>query len=80
MLAIFLAALLFGFAFNVSPGAVFSETLRRGLTGGFRPALLVQLGSLIGDAVWALLGLTGLALLLGYEQVRIPLTLSLIHI
>ncbi|MCT1282061.1 chemotaxis protein, partial [Pseudomonas aeruginosa] len=30
MLAIFLAALLFGFAFNVSPGAVFSETLRRG--------------------------------------------------
>ncbi|MDQ2603717.1 LysE family translocator, partial [Pseudomonas aeruginosa] len=76
MLAIFLAALLFGFAFNVSPGAVFSETLRRGLTGGFRPALLVQLGSLIGDAVWALLGLTGLALLLGYEQVRIPLTLA----
>ncbi len=51
---------------------MFSETLRRGLTGGFRPALLVQLGSLIGDAVWALLGLTGLALLLGYEQVRIP--------
>lgn len=76
MLAIFLTALLFGFAFNVSPGAVFSETLRRGLTGGFRPALLVQLGSLIGDAVWALLGLTGLALLLGYEQVRIPLTLA----
>ncbi len=57
MLAIFLAALLFGFAFNVSPGAVFSETLRRGLTGGFRPALLVQLGSLIGDAVWACSGL-----------------------
>ena len=76
MLAIFLAALLFGFAFNISPGAVFSETLRRGLTGGFRPALLVQLGSLIGDAVWALLGLTGLALLLAHEQIRIPLTLA----
>lgn len=30
MLAIFLAALLFGFAFNVSPGAVFSETLQIG--------------------------------------------------
>lgn len=76
MLAIFLAALLFGFAFNVSPGAVFSETLRRGLTGGFRPALLVQLGSLIGDAVWALVGLTGLALLLAHDQVRVPLTLA----
>ncbi|WP_215201023.1 LysE family transporter, partial [Escherichia coli] len=56
--------------------AVFSETLRRGLTGGFRPALLVQLGSLIGDAVWALLGLTGLALLLGYEQVRCAVACS----
>ncbi|SDI27384.1 LysE family translocator [Pseudomonas panipatensis] len=76
MLAIFFAALLFGFAFNVSPGAVFSETLRRGLTGGFRPALLVQLGSLIGDALWALIGLTGLALLLAHEQVRLPLTLA----
>lgn len=76
MLAIFLAALLFGFAFNVSPGAVFSETLRRGLSGGFRPALLVQLGSLIGDALWALVGLTGLALLLAHEQVRLPLTLA----
>ena len=60
MLAIFLAAMLFGLAFCASPGAVFSETLRRGLTGGFRSALLVQLGSQIGEAVWALIGLTGL--------------------
>jgi hypothetical protein len=41
MLAIFLAAMLFGLAFCGSPAAVFSETLRCGLTGGFRPALLV---------------------------------------
>jgi threonine/homoserine/homoserine lactone efflux protein len=56
--------------------AVFSETLRRGLTGGFRPALLVQLGSLIGDAVWALIGLTGLVLLLAQDSVRVPLTIA----
>lgn len=76
MLAIFLAAMLFGLAFCASPGAVFSETLRRGLSGGFRPALLVQLGSLIGDAVWALVGLTGLVLLLAEDGVRVPLTIA----
>ena len=76
MLTIFLAAMLFGLAFCASPGAVFSETLRRGLTGGFRPALLVQLGSLIGDAVWALIGLTGLVLLLIQDSVRVPLTIA----
>lgn len=76
MLAIFLAALVFGLAFCASPGAVFSETLRRGLSGGFRPALLVQLGSLIGDALWAVIGLSSLALLLTQDSVRLPLTLA----
>ncbi|MEO4048636.1 LysE family translocator [Pseudomonas sp. CAU 1711] len=76
MLLIFCAAMLFGVAFCASPGAVFSETLRRGLLGGFRPALLVQLGSLIGDAAWALIGLSSLALLLTQESVRQPLTLA----
>lgn len=76
MLTLFFAALLFGAVFCLSPGAVLAETLRRGLKGGFRPALLVQFGSLIGDAVWALIGLTGLALLLGHETLRLPLTLA----
>ncbi|WAJ37344.1 LysE family translocator [Pseudomonas sp. GOM7] len=76
MLTVFLAAVLFGLAFVVSPGAVFSETLRRGLSGGYRPALLVQLGSLIGDALWALIGLSGLVLLLSQDSVRVPLTLA----
>lgn len=76
MFAVFFAALLFGFAFCLSPGAVLAETLRRGLNQGFRPALMVQFGSLIGDALWALIGLTGLALLLSHEAVRVPLTLA----
>ena len=75
-MTLFFAALLFGIVFCLSPGAVLAETLRRGLKGGFRPALLVQFGSLIGDAVWALIGLTGLALLLGHETLRLPLTLA----
>lgn len=54
------------------PGAVFAETVRRGALGGFRPALAVQLGSLSGDALWALLGLAGVGLLLQWDYLRVP--------
>lgn len=74
MLTIFLYALVFGFVFCLSPGAVLAETLRRGLLHGFTPALLVQVGSLVGDAVWAVIGLTGIALLIQQDAVRVPLT------
>jgi len=40
---------------------------------GFRPALAVQLGSLAGDALWAILGLAGVGVLLQFEVLRIPL-------
>ncbi|MGA4634640.1 LysE family transporter [Pseudomonas solani] len=76
MLLLFCSAFVFGVVFCLSPGAVLAETLRRGLLHGFRPALLVQFGSLVGDAVWAVLGLAGLTLLLGQDQVRLPLTLA----
>ncbi|AUZ46448.1 LysE family transporter [Pseudomonas orientalis] len=74
MLTIFFYALVFGFVFCLSPGAVLAETLRRGLLHGFTPALLVQVGSLVGDAVWAVIGLTGIALLIQHDAVRVPLT------
>lgn len=61
--------------FCLSPGAVLAETLRRGLLHGFIPALLVQIGSLVGDAVWAVIGLTGIALLIQHDAVRVPLTI-----
>jgi len=75
MLTIFFYALVFGFVFCLSPGAVLAETLRRGLLHGFIPALLVQIGSLVGDAVWAVIGLTGIALLIQHDAVRVPLTI-----
>jgi chemosensory pili system protein ChpE len=75
MLTIFFYALVFGFVFCLSPGAVLAETLRRGLLHGFTPALLVQVGSLVGDAVWAVIGLTGIALLIQHDAVRVPLTI-----
>lgn len=37
---------------------------------------MVQVGSLAGDALWALLGLAGLTLLLAQDAVRVPLTLA----
>jgi chemosensory pili system protein ChpE len=55
------------------PGAVNAEALRHGLRGGFRPALMVELGSVIGDLVWAFLALVGLAFLVTNDVARIVL-------
>ena len=76
MLTIFLAALALGLVFNAAPGAVFAETVRQGLRGGFRPAFAVQVASLAGDASWAVLGLAGAGLLAQAEVLRVPLALG----
>ncbi len=52
-----------GLAFAAPPGAVTAETIRRGMARGFSAALRVQLGSLVGDATYALLALAGMAAL-----------------
>ncbi len=74
MVEVFGLAFWVGLAFNAAPGAVFSESLRRGMRGGFRPAFAVQVGSLAGDAVWALLGLAGVGALFTVPALRVPLT------
>lgn len=71
---VFFLAMGLGLVFNAAPGAVFAESLRRGLGGGFRPALAVQVGSLLGDAVWAALGLAGVGALFTLPALRVPLT------
>ena len=60
MTTLFISAFVLGLVFNAAPGAVFAETIRRGVCGGYRPALAVQIGSLVGDALWAILGLVGI--------------------
>lgn len=70
------AAFLLGLVFNAAPGAIFAETVRRGATGGFRPALAVQIGSLAGDATWAILGLLGVGLLLQVDILKWPVGLA----
>lgn len=76
MTMLFFAALLLGFLFNAAPGAVFAETIKVGVRGGFKPALAVQLGSLLGDAVWAILGLLGVGALLQIDVLRIPVGIA----
>ena len=75
MIDLFIAALALGFLFNAAPGAIFAESLRRGIKGGFAPAMRVQIGSLIGDFTWAVLGLAGAAALFSLPYVETPLAL-----
>ena len=72
MLMLFASAFVLGLVFNAAPGAVFAETVRQGVRGGYRPALAVQLGSLVGDASWALLGLAGIGLVKQVDTLRWP--------
>ncbi len=76
MLTLFISAFVLGLIFNAAPGAVFAETVRQGARGGFKPALMVQFGSLVGDATWALLGLIGVGLLLQLDFLRIPVGIA----
>jgi len=75
MVSLFFSAFLLGLLFNAAPGAIFAESLRRGIKGGFAPAFAVQVGSLIGDFVWAVLGLLGAAALFTLPFVELPLAL-----
>ena len=59
---------------SAPPGPVTMETVRRGLGGGFRPALFVQLGSVIGDLTWCGIALLGLAPLVQIGWMRIGLS------
>jgi chemosensory pili system protein ChpE/L-lysine exporter family protein LysE/ArgO len=76
MTTLFVSAFLLGLIFNAAPGAVFAETVRQGARGGFGHALAVQLGSLVGDATWAVLGLVGVGLLLQPAALRLPVGLA----
>ena len=73
MTTLFISAFVLGLVFNAAPGAVFAETIRQGVRGGYRPALAVQIGSLVGDALWAILGLVGIGLLLQLDALRWPI-------
>jgi chemosensory pili system protein ChpE len=70
MLITALTGALIAISFSAPPGPIAVETLRRGLRGGFAPALRVQLGSIIGDLAWCLAALLGLAPLMQVAWAR----------
>lgn len=70
-----MTGLAIGFAFTAVPGPVTTEATRRSVQGGFWPGFLVNAGSLVGDVVWAVLGLSGAAVLLQHDAFAVTLGL-----
>lgn len=73
MSTLILSSVLLGIAFCAPPGAVTAEAIRRGVARGFNAALGIELGSLIGDAVWAIIALVGLAVIVQNDWARLLL-------
>lgn len=76
MIQILTMAFMLGLVFNAAPGAVFAETIKRSMSGGYREALFLQLGSLVGDALWAILGLLGIGVLLQSPAMQLPVAMA----
>lgn len=76
MIQILTTAFMLGLVFNAAPGAVFAETIKRSMSGGYREALFLQLGSLVGDALWAILGLLGIGVLLQSPAMQLPVAMA----
>jgi chemosensory pili system protein ChpE len=70
---LFTSAMVLSLIFCATPGALNTEALRRGVAGGFHRALMVELGSCIGDMTWAILALVGLAFIVDNDLARIAL-------
>ena len=63
MEVLFFSAFALSLAVAAQPGVIGFEALRRGITNGWSAALQVELGSLVGDGVWAALALLGASIL-----------------
>lgn len=74
MWLLFISAIGLGIAISAPPGPIAAESLRRGAARGFRAALMVQAGSLIGDTLWAIIALVGIAFLVQNVPARLILT------
>ena len=76
MFATALTGAMIAISFSAPPGPVTMETIRRGVPGGFSPALKVQLGSIIGDFMWFMIALIGLGQLAQISVIRNVLAIA----
>jgi threonine/homoserine/homoserine lactone efflux protein len=76
MIGLMITVFFLGIVYSAAPGAVNTEALRRGLKRGFMPSFSVQLGALLGDLVWAVVGLTGVALVFRFLAIQIILGIA----
>lgn len=74
-MSLFFSSFVLAIAFCAPPGVITAETVRRGASRGFIPALFVQFGSLVGDTTWAVIALTGLAFVFQNNIAKIILSL-----
>lgn len=72
---LFFSAFGLSIAFAAQPGVIAFESIRRGLARGWRAALHLEIGSLVGDATWSLIALTSAAFL--FQNRIVALVLSL---
>lgn len=63
MEALFISAFGLSIAFAAQPGVITFESIRRGMARGARAALMLEFGSLVGDATWAIIALSSAAFL-----------------
>ena len=73
MEVLFFSAFAMSLAFAAQPGVIGFESLRRGLSHGWTAALHVELGSLLGDGVWAIVALAGASILFQNRLVTLVL-------
>ncbi len=64
-----------GLAYSAAPGVVNTEATRRGSARGFGAAFAVESGALIGDMLWAVLGLAGVSLTARFWPIQVTLSL-----
>jgi L-lysine exporter family protein LysE/ArgO len=76
--AITMAAAAFGLSltYNLVPGPVTVEALRRGTQNGVRSAVSVRLGSLSGSLMWAVAGIMGAGMLTRGPYVHVVLSVA----
>jgi threonine/homoserine/homoserine lactone efflux protein len=75
MVVLFFTAFAISISFALQPGVIGFEALRRGVAHGWSAALNVELGSLVGDATWAIIALLGASIL--FQNPIITLGMSL---